>query len=423
MTGTKKEKRRGVILLAATLVVLLAGLALLEVKIGYDLSTPFTYHLKAAANENGGKAEKPADGSIPAGDDYSYSVDISKNWKNNPDTPLQTYGAQYDNSIINASSYDLVKWSVVIEVPEKNITIDSSWNGDWQYDKSKSIIKFSPDERISTIKAGDDGTFGAVMISKELMDFTDITLTGCRYKAITQYPLFWVIMVLLVAWVTSAVYYVFYRIREDAHKRSEERLNNVISQTMSTFANFIDTKDKYTKGHSARVSYYSMKIAEKLGMSEEQVRDIGYIGLMHDCGKLATPDNILNKPGRLSEEEFDVMKAHTTNGESIVKDFTAIEGIRDGVLYHHERYDGKGYMSGLSGEDIPLVARIICVADALDAMNSDRCYRNHLSKDVILAELENNKGSQFDPKIADFMIDMIKSGEIYIGDDDTQTGS
>lgn len=418
MTGAKKEKRNGVIWLAVTLVVLLIGLVILEVKIGYDLSTPFTYHLKAVDPENGGKDEKAADGSISAKDAYSYSVDISKKWKNNPDTPLQTYGAQYDNSIINDSSYDLVKWSVVMEVPEKNITIDSSWNGDWQYDKSSSTITFHPDDRISTIVAGDYGTFGAVMISKELMDFTDITLTGCRHKAITQFPVFWVIMVLLVAWVTSAVYYVFYRIREDAHRRSEERLNNVISQTMSTFANFIDTKDKYTKGHSTRVSYYSMKIAEKLGMGKEQVRDIGYIGLMHDCGKLATPDNILNKPGRLSEEEFGVMKAHTSNGDSIVKDFTAIDGIRDGVLYHHERYDGKGYMSGLAGEDIPLVARIICVADALDAMNSDRCYRQHLSREVILAELENNKGTQFDPDIADLMIKMIENGEIYVGNDE-----
>ena len=112
-------------------------------------------------------------------------------------------------------------------------------------------------------------------------------------------------------------------------------------------------------------------------------------------------------------------ESHTVNGEAILKDFTAIEGIKDGTLYHHERYDGCGYMKGLAGEEIPLVARIIGVADAMDAMNSDRCYRNHLSKDVILSELEKNKGTQFDPKIAQIMIDMINSGEVFIENDRT----
>ncbi len=151
-------------------------------------------------------------------------------------------------------------------------------------------------------------------------------------------------------------------------------------------------------------------------MSEEEVRDIGYIGLLHDCGKLSIPEQILNKPGKLTEEEFDVMRRHTTHGENILKDFTSLDGLIDGVLYHHERYDGTGYMTGLAGEDIPLVARIICVADALDAMNSDRCYRSHLTREVILDELEKNKGTQFDPKIAQIMIDMIHSGEVFVGD-------
>ena len=408
-----KVIRYGVGLLVLTLIILLTGLAAIYAKVAHDRSTPFTYHLHAVSDEQTSKAV--SDGSVTE-DEYTYSVDISKHWQNNPDTPLQTYGAQYDNTIENNSSYDLVDWSVVITVPEKNITIDSYWNGEWVYDKAANTITVTPDERIATIESNGSGTFGAVMISKELMDFTDISLTACRYKPVTRFILFWIIMVLLVAWVTSAIAYVLYRIREENYRKNSEKLNAVISQTMTTFANFIDTKDKYTKGHSARVSYYSMKIAEKLGLSDDEVRDIGYIGLMHDCGKLATPDAILNKPGKLNDEEFDVMRHHTTNGGSILKDFTAIPAIKDGALYHHERYDGKGYMEGLSGEDIPLVARIICVADALDAMNSDRCYRNHLSKNIILSELENNKSTQFDPKIAQITIDMIKSGEIFIED-------
>ena len=406
---------RGLILLVLSIIVLILGLVGLRVRINRDLSTPFSYHLHFESTEGGASlVETNTDGSVSTRDDYTYGVDISKHWVNDPDMPNKTTGAQYDNVITNNSDYDLVKWSVVIEVPEKNITIDSYWNGEWEYDKQASTITVIPDERIATIKAGQTGDFGAVMISRELMDFTDVTLTGCRYRPITGYPIFWLIMILMVAWATSVIAYILYRFREENHRKNTERLNNVISQTMSTFANFIDTKDRYTKGHSARVSYYSQKIAEKLGMSEEEIRDIGYIGLMHDCGKLAIPGSILNKPGKLTEEEFDVMRSHTSNGGKILADFTAIEGIKDGALYHHERYDGKGYMEGLSGEDIPLVARIIGVADALDAMNSDRCYRNHLSKDVIISELEDNKGTQFDPKIAQVTIDMIKNGEIFI---------
>jgi hypothetical protein len=413
------QSRVGIVILIIVFIILGSGLIALVAKVKYDLKHPFSYSLTVTdAKESGSKPAKmdKADGSISVKDEIGYIVDISKHWQNNPDTPLMTYGAQYDNTVVNDSDYDIVDWSVVIVVPENNITIDSYWNGEWEYDKQASTIDFTPDERIETILAGDTATFGSVMISRELMKFTDVTFTGKRYRPITKYFLFWVIMVLLIAWFTSVIAYVLYLIRDNNYRKNAQRLNDVISQTMTTFANFIDTKDEYTKGHSARVSYYSQKIAEKLGMDEDRVRDIGYIGLMHDVGKLGIPDKILNKPGTLTEDEFNIMKTHTTNGEKMLKDFTAIADILEGALYHHERYDGKGYMAGLAGEDIPLVARIIGVADALDAMNSDRCYRSHLSKDVILSELENNKGSQFDPKIAQIMIDMIHSGEVFVGD-------
>ncbi len=408
------SKHGGKAVLIIVFIALILGLGFLEYKVRYDLNTPFSYHIKAS--ENAGESTESADGSLSAKDTYSYVVDISKHWQNDPDTPLMTYGAQYDHTLVNDSDYDIVDWSLVISVPEKNITIDSYWNGEWVYDKKASTIDFTPDERIETIRAGESATFGAVMISKELMNFEDVTFTGRRNKSITKYYLFWVIMVLLIAWVTSTIAYILYLVRDRNYRKNAQRLNDVISQTMTTFANFIDTKDKYTKGHSARVSYYSQKIAEKLGMDEDRVRDIGYIGLMHDCGKLGIPDSILNKPGTLTEEEFNIMKTHTSNGEKMLKDFSAIADILEGALYHHERYDGLGYMAGLKGEEIPLVARIIGVADALDAMNSDRCYRKHLSKEVILAELEKNKGTQFDPQIAQIMIDMIHSGEVFVGD-------
>ena len=415
------SRRGGKVVLIILLVILLLGLGALEAKVRYDLNNPFSYHIHIAEKGTQNKIEN-TDGSVSGQDEYAYTVEISKHWENDPGTTYMTYGAQYDNTVVNHSVYDIVDWSVAITVPEKNIKIDSYWSGEWVYDKQSDRIDFSPEENIATIKAGESVTFGAVMISDELMDFKDVTVMGRRYRPITSYALFWVIMVLLIAWVTSSIAYILFLIRDNNYRKNAERLDKVISQTMTTFANFIDTKDRYTKGHSARVSYYSQKIAEKLGMDEDRIRDIGYIGLMHDCGKLGIPGVILNKPGKLTPEEFDIMKTHTENGDKMLADYTAISDIRDGVLYHHERYDGKGYMAGLAGEDIPLVARIIGVADAMDAMNSDRCYRDHLSKDVILSELEKNKGTQFDPEIAQIMIDMIHSGEVFVGDDEGDAG-
>lgn len=137
---------------------------------------------------------------------------------------------------------------------------------------------------------------------------------------------------------------------------------------------------------------------------------------MHDCGKISVPVNILLKPGKLTDEEYEVIKSHTIYGEKMLRDFSSIEGIDLGALYHHERYDGKGYPHGLSGENIPLIARIICVADSLDAMNSNRCYRPRLTREVILEELENNKGKQFDPEVVEHLIKLIKQNIITIGE-------
>ncbi|MDE7112963.1 MAG: HD domain-containing protein, partial [Acetatifactor sp.] len=143
-----------------------------------------------------------------------------------------------------------------------------------------------------------------------------------------------------------------------------------------------------------------------------------WIALMHDCGKIYIPDEILGKPGKLTDEEYETMKKHPVFGGDILRDFNAIDNIRTGAMFHHERYDGKGYPNGLAGEEIPLIARIIGVADAFDAMNSRRCYRNNLSEDVIISELKNNRGTQFDPHIADCLLSLIESGNITIVEKD-----
>ena len=132
--------------------------------------------------------------------------------------------------------------------------------------------------------------------------------------------------------------------------------------------------------------------------------------MLHDIGKIGIPDSILNKPDKLTKDEREVIQTHVSMGGDILKNFNALEGISDGARYHHERYDGKGYCSHIKGDDIPLTARIICVADTYDAMSSDRCYRKALPQSVIREELIKGAGTQFDPEIVPYMLEMMDDG-------------
>ena len=183
-------------------------------------------------------------------------------------------------------------------------------------------------------------------------------------------------------------------------------------QTISTIVNILDAKDPYTEGHSQRVAVYASQLARGLGLADSEVENIRKIAIMHDIGKIGVPLQLLNKPGRLSDEEFERMKQHAAAGGEIIKHVDTVPGIYDGVRHHHERYDGRGYPDGLKGDEIPFVARIIAVADAYDAMASDRVYRKRLSEEQILFELEHGAGTQFDPIISQKMIEMINAGEI-----------
>lgn len=236
------------------------------------------------------------------------------------------------------------------------------------------------------------------------------------HKNLLGQPLFIISFVLLIIWFITLILLIILHVKLRRIILQNIKDQEVIEQVINTFTGFLDAKDSYTNGHSKRVAEYAKHVAKYLGMSEDEVRNIYYIGLMHDCGKIGIPDYILCKPDSLTKEEYEVIKSHTTVGHEILKDFTAIEGIKNGVLYHHERYDGKGYPSGISGEDIPLVARIICVCDSFDAMNTDRCYRKRLKRAKIIEELNTNRGLQFDPKILDIFLELIDSGVIKIND-------
>ena len=191
-----------------------------------------------------------------------------------------------------------------------------------------------------------------------------------------------------------------------------EQVQRITLQTVSTIAHALDAKDGYTQGHSTRVSIYAATIARELGLSEKEVDNISSVALLHDIGKIGVPDSVLNKPGKLTEEEFDLMKLHPSVGGEILKDIDTIPGIEIGTRYHHERYGGGGYPSGLKGESIPYIARIIAVADAYDAMTSNRVYREHLSEDEVINELERCSGTQFDPIIASATVRLLKEGRM-----------
>ena len=183
---------------------------------------------------------------------------------------------------------------------------------------------------------------------------------------------------------------------------------------MLTIARTVDAKDVNTSQHSARVAEYSVLIAEELGYDEKSKEQLRKAALLHDIGKIGIPDRILNKPERLTDEEYAIMKSHVVKGAEILKSFTLIEHVEEGALYHHERYDGKGYVHGLKGEEIPLNARIIGIADTFDAMTANRVYRKQLDMDYVLNELEKGRGTQFDPELVDIMLRLIADGKIDI---------
>ncbi len=242
--------------------------------------------------------------------------------------------------------------------------------------------------------------------------FDEATIRYELIRDLYSMPIYYIFWVVLVLWLIAFAAIVITDIRVWKLEEKEKRDEMIIEQSMSTFMGFIDAKDSNTNGHSMRVAEYAEKIADKMGFSRAECRKIYYIALMHDCGKIGIPETVLLKPGKLTDEEYAAIKTHTTLGGEILKNFNSIEEIQEGALYHHERYDGKGYPMGLKGEEIPIIARIICVADSFDAMNSVRCYRGKLSKEDILYELEENKGKQFDPKIVDCLLALIKEGKV-----------
>lgn len=376
-------------------------------------------------------------------------------------------GTIYELVLINKSPNTITDWTATIHIPEF-MYVNNTWNGDFEYhqhvrsgnEKVQAVdlaeysnynitldyymtsigpfveldegdwFKYYPDASMSEMpivpkpKNSDKESharIGFIMYFPTravdyIADFSKGEIHYHLHTSIFKNPLFPVLCVMVVAWISCLMSAIIVKSNIKRFIEKQERDAKAIEETMRTFVNFIEAKDPSTMGHSVRVAEYSRLIARKLGFSDEEAMRVRWIALMHDCGKIYIPDEILTKPGRLTDEEYEVMKKHTVYGSEILRDFSSIEGMGLGAISHHERYDGSGYPNGLSGEDIPLIGRIICVSDAFDAMNSRRCYRHNLSKQVILDELNKNRGTQFDPVIIDCLLALIYSGEIEFSD-------
>ena len=201
-------------------------------------------------------------------------------------------------------------------------------------------------------------------------------------------------------------------LEEEVHRKTVEN-EQMLIHIVQTLAGTIDAKDNYTKGHSSRVADYSKEIARRYGYDQNMQNDIYMLGLLHDIGKIGVPDAVINKPGKLTDEEYEVIKKHPVMGANILENIKEKSELSKGARWHHERYGGGGYPDGIKGDEIPEEARIIAVADAYDVMTSFRSYRDPMAQEKVRSEIEKGSGTQFDPRFAKIMLDMIAEDKNY----------
>ena len=447
------------------LIAFLFAVMLLVVGAGFILSVLMTN----AYNRELHNSSLTGDGLFRIDDDQSVAVSVRAeprgstwtkciDYKNEGLTDHNYQAYTYDFYLSNNTGDEISDYSIRFTF-DRDVFLSMAWNGSFEIHQKMQggeyvatvpdLREFKPDDfnfdtvtvdgdTLIHMKAGDyfvyipstsenaveipvkpyEGvTPGIIMyipIGEDIKDSVlDISYTF--HRQIGSEPFFWIAVAGLGVWLVSLLIFSITEAQYRKYQKLHDHDNEIIKESIETFTGFIDAKDPYTNGHSNRVAKYTRMIAEAMGYEGEELNRIYYVALLHDCGKIGVPDSILGKPGRLTDEEFQVIKSHTTKGSEILSHFKSLNNVNEGARYHHERYDGKGYPEGKAGEDIPLIARMICVADSFDAMNSNRVYRRKLTKDDIIDEIENNKGTQFDPKIADIFLKLIKSGKIDIG--------
>ena len=340
-----------------------------------------------------------------------FAITKANNWSEANDMNLFSYEAL----LANTTDKDLKDWCIKLKVPDET-SVENTWDCTAYIDDNYLYIK--ADEFVNEkINSKSETHFGILLISENDLTFRSAIITARLCKKLSSNSIFILCCIMSAISLIAALYGIVLQrlIKNQAQitRKRQEHDNQIIEQTMKTFSNFIDNKDTYTQGHSTRVAAYVREMAKRMGLDEQTQLHMYYAGLMHDIGKLTVADDVLNKTSRLSTEEWSLIQQHTTNGAMLLKNFTILPEINDAVLYHHERYDGTGYVNRMSGKNIPLVARMVGIADAYDAMNTNRCYRLKFSEERIISELERCRGKQFDPDIVPYLISMIKDGTIY----------
>ncbi len=245
----------------------------------------------------------------------------------------------------------------------------------------------------------------------------ELTVKITKTKSIYEKTWFRVLAVILGLLILGLIIFVYINRRLKKLRKKAEENRIFIREMIEAFAKTIDMKDKYTNGHSTRVAEYTAMLTKELGYDEETVEKYYNIALLHDIGKIAIPPEVLNKPGKLTDDEFKIIKSHSSQGYRVLKDISIMPELSIGAGYHHERPDGKGYPKGLKGDDIPRVAQIIAVADTFDAMYSDRPYRKRMNFEKAVSIIKEVAGTQLTADVVDAFLRLVEKGEFKAADD------
>ena len=243
-----------------------------------------------------------------------------------------------------------------------------------------------------------------------------ITLPISKESSPYESVVFWFLLMAAGILIATVLIWRHFQKKEAILLKKQQEDEKFITQIMHTFAKCVDMRDKQNQGHSFRVAYYTrllaQKLAEKRGYNQEKINEYYNIALLHDIGKISIPDAILNKPERLNDEEYEVMKSHAINGEHLLKEVNIVPDLAVGAGCHHERLDGKGYPRGLKGDEIPEAAKLIAVADTFDAMYSTRPYRTRMPLEKVMEEFRRIRGTQLDPDVVDTLFQLYEEGEL-----------
>lgn len=396
-----------------------------------------------------------------------YPRNSDDHWMLNiPNHPIM-HGTVYESRVFNRSTHNISDWQMVLKIKQP-CYLSSCWNGsveihqttkgklyiqppvtlkDKTYEETKKLVvkKFCAPKKplLIYLNPGDKVIYypdvdlysenfipgysnseyhsslvGFIFYKNETepmtmdFDFADSYIKYHMQDATIDNAMLYVLSFLMLVWLLILAVQIRVRVFKIAKLRDREQNKKTIEQVMTVFTKFIDAKDIYTGGHSERVASYSRMIAKEAGHDDEFCQKVFYCGLLHDCGKISIADSIMSKTEPLTMEEFRITRAHTMKGYELLKSLSSIPEACQTALYHHERYDGTGFPEHLSGEFIPDTARIVAVADSYDTMNTERNYRKGFSREKIIAELTENKGTQFDPKYVDAFLRLIEKERV-----------